>query len=130
MPRLVNFEARDFILCLLAAIAITAVLVTLAITNPPWLPHLPDKWGSFLLGTALLFGFAVSQYRRAWTRLGYWGLLAAFLVVHTAVWGWILRSTGYYPRFPASIILVALEGMALMASIYWLLGIPPPLKKR
>jgi hypothetical protein len=127
---MVNFNVRDFIICLLAGIAIAGILLTLAIMNPPWLPHLPDKWVSFLLSTAILFGFAVSQYRRAWTCLRYWGLLAAWLLLHAAVWIWILRSGGYYPRFPASIILVAFEGMALMASIYWLLGIPPPFKQK
>jgi hypothetical protein len=130
LSRVVKFNVRDFIICLLVGIAIAAILLTFAITNPPWLQHLPDKWVSFLLGTALLFGFAVSQYRRGWTCLGYWGLLAAWLVLHAGVWIWILRSTGYYPPFPASVIIVALEGMALMASIYWLLGIPPPLRQK
>jgi hypothetical protein len=127
---MVKFNSRDFIICLLVGVPVAGILIALAMTNPPWLPHLQDNWVSFLINTALLLGFAISQYRRAWTDSRYWGLLAAWMLLHTAIWTWILRSTGYYPRFPASIILVALEGMALMASIYWLLGIPPPLNKK
>jgi hypothetical protein len=123
----VKFQVRDLILCLLVAIPIGAVIVTLAITNPPWLHRVQAQWQDFLLLTTVLSVGAVSQYRRAWKSKGFWVLLLMWLALHTAAWALILHVLG--DRLPkvAYILSAGFEAMALFAAIYWVLGIPPPL---
>jgi hypothetical protein len=126
----VKINVRDSIICLLVAIAIAAVFIAVAFTNPPWLSRIPEKWQKFWLLTVILWVGAVSQYRHAWSSRGFWILLFVLSGVHIAGWTLALRSLDRYPPFPAGILLAGLEGIAFAASVYWLLGIPPPLKQK
>jgi hypothetical protein len=123
-----KFDKKDFVLCLLAGVAIAAILIGLAILNPPWMHLLSEKWRSFLLLTGLFLAFMISQYRRAWNSKGYWALLVIWLSAHTLAWSLILRSVDRFPPFAVSALLAGCEGAAFAASVYWVLGIPPLLK--
>jgi hypothetical protein len=129
MPGLVNFQAKDFVLCLLVAGALAAALITAAIVNPPWLHVLPARWQEFLLLTFLLLIGAVHQYRHAWTSKGYWALLSVSFGLHSAAWVSVLSSIQTRPSPLIYILFAAIEAVIFSAAAYWLLGILPPINQ-
>ncbi len=98
-PKERSRSLEDFILCVATAAIIVLAAgyygVFQALRGRS--PNDSAKWLGLAVETFVLFGYTISSFRSAWTRLKLWLLLASFLAVHCVVWLMIVTNESSVP---------------------------------
>jgi len=81
---------RDLLLYALVGLAVVVTIVIYAPYGRAGDGEIFGKWLGLAGNTLILFGYSVKSNRRLWRLLPFWISLAACLVLHLAVFIWIL----------------------------------------